>query len=99
MSNPFLAEEIATGAVAGDRAAHLRAWHEDIHQSYREVLYGPAHVLDKMKEIWSYLGLSCPGDKKRIERLSRVKTLADYEAAAAAILRNQPVICGSVPGR
>jgi tRNA-dihydrouridine synthase B len=86
VSNPFLSEEIKTGLVAGDRAARLRAWHDDIYGAYREVLYGPAHVLDKMKEIWSYLGASFPEAKRRLESLPRVKTLQDYEAAVARIL-------------
>jgi len=86
ISNPFLAEEIKTGAVAGDREARLRAWLNDIYRSYREVLYGPAHVLDKMKEIWGYLGVIYPAEKKRIESLARVRTLLDYEVAVAGIL-------------
>ena len=85
VANPFLSEEIRTGAVEGDRDARLRAWHDDIYWAYREVLYGPAHVLDKMKEIWGYLGALFPENKGRIESLARVKTLEDYEGAAAVI--------------
>lgn len=87
VANPFLAEEIASGAVAGDREQRLCAWHDDIYRRYREVLYGPAHVLDKMKEIWHYLVASRPGDRKRIEGIARVNTLLDYEVAVAGILR------------
>jgi tRNA-dihydrouridine synthase B len=87
VANPFLSEEIRTGAVAGDRGARLRAWHDDIYRAYRGVLYGPAHVLDKMKEIWSYLGASFPEKKRSLEAIARVKTLEGYEAAAAGILR------------
>ena len=39
-----------------------------------------------MKGIWGYLRASYPGEKKRIESLARVKTLRDYEGAAAGIL-------------
>jgi tRNA-dihydrouridine synthase B len=86
ISNPFLAEEIKTGAVAGDRNGRLRAWHDDLYRSYQEALFGPAHVLDKMKEIWSYLGASFPGKRKELERISRAKSLEAYEAAVAQIL-------------
>ena len=86
ISNPFLAEEIKTLAVAGDRGGRLRAWHDDLYRSYREALFGPAHVLDKMKEVWSYLGLSFPEKRRALERLARAKSLDAYEAAVAQIL-------------
>jgi tRNA-dihydrouridine synthase B len=87
VSNPFLAEEIGTGgAVRGDRIERLRAWHEDLYRSYRDVLCGPAHPLDKMKEVWSYLGASFPGKARQLERVARAKTLAAYEGAVSEIL-------------
>jgi tRNA-dihydrouridine synthase B len=92
VSRPFLAEEIKSRgegdrpSPAAPREERLRAWHEDLYASYREVLCGPAHVLDKMKEAWSYLGASFPGKEGQLERITRAKTLADYEAAASAVL-------------
>jgi tRNA-dihydrouridine synthase len=86
VSNPFLAEEIRTGNVTGNRGARLRAWHDDLYQSYRGVLSGPSHVLDKMKEVWTYLGASLPGTRKRLERVARASTLGAYEIAVAEII-------------
>lgn len=85
VSNPFLPEEIGTGAISGDRDARLRSWHDDLYQSYRGVLCGPAHVLDKMKEVWSYLGASFPQKKRQLERISRAKALAEYDAAVEGV--------------
>lgn len=95
LRNPFLAEEIKAGKARGavgddaagdDRSARLRAWHEELYRSYRAALSGPAHVLDKMKEVWGYLGASFPERPRQLERLSRAKTLEAYEAAAAQLL-------------
>jgi tRNA-dihydrouridine synthase len=86
VANPFLPEEIMMGEVAGDRDARLRAWHDDLYRSYREVLSGPAHPLDKMKEIWGYLGALFPGKAKALERIARAKTFEGYEAAVSEIL-------------
>lgn len=91
IANPFLAEELKADAARdvvanADRPARLRAWHEDLYRSYRGALSGPAHVLDKMKEVWGYLGASFPDKPRQLERLSRAKTLEAYEAAAAQIL-------------
>jgi tRNA-dihydrouridine synthase len=68
------------------RVARLRAWHRDLYASYRDVLCGPAHVLDKMKEVWWYLGAFFPQEGKALERITRVKTFADYESAVSILL-------------
>lgn len=86
ISDPFLPEAIMTGAVAGDKKARLRAWHDDLYSSYREVLCGPAHPLDKMKEVWSYLGSSFPEKRRQLERIARAKTFEAYESAVSEIL-------------
>ena len=67
------------------RLDRLQAFHDDLYASYRAILCGPAHVLDKMKEIWSYLGASFPRGKRELERVARAKTLAEYEAAVGAL--------------
>jgi tRNA-dihydrouridine synthase B len=73
-------------AASGDRGARLRAWHDDLYGSYREALCGPAHVLDKMKEAWGYLGASFPAKSRQLALLARARTLAQYETAVEGIL-------------
>jgi tRNA-dihydrouridine synthase len=90
IANPFLPEELKTGSRpdsgAMDRITRLRVWHEDLYSSYRAVLCGPAHLLDKMKEVWTYLGDSFPQDRRQLEAISRARTTGEYERATAAIL-------------
>ena len=57
-----------------------------MYRSYQEALCGPGHLLDKMKELWSYLGASFPGRKRQLEAIARSRTMAEYEGAAAALL-------------
>jgi tRNA-dihydrouridine synthase len=86
VSNPFLPEEIKTGSVAGDRARRLREWHEDLYRSYQGALCGPGHLLDKMKELWTYLGASFPEKKRQLAAIARSRTREEYERAAGEIL-------------
>jgi len=86
VSNPFLPEEIKSGAIEGDRLSRLRGWHEDLYRSYQEALCGPGHLLDKMKELWTYLGASFPSARRELAALGRSKSKAEYERATAAIL-------------
>jgi tRNA-dihydrouridine synthase B len=86
VANPFLPEEIKSGAVAGDRSGRLLAFHEDLYRSYQTALCGPGHLLDKMKELWSYLGSSFPAKRRQLEAIARSRSKAEYEKAAAEIL-------------
>jgi tRNA-dihydrouridine synthase len=74
-------------AAIGDEKT-LRAFHEDLADSYREVLSGETHFLDKMKEVWTYLGTSFPGRDKELARIARAKTGADYRDAINALFGN-----------
>jgi tRNA-dihydrouridine synthase len=69
------------------RLATLRAFHDDLYEGYRSVLCGPAHVLDKMKEVWSYLGHGLKDRRSAIEGISRAKTLDAYDAAVGKVFR------------
>jgi tRNA-dihydrouridine synthase len=85
LANPFLSEELKGSAPKGDEAERLRAFHDDLYGSYREILCGPAHVLDKMKEVWSYLGASFPRAGLDLERITRVKSLEEYSSTVDRI--------------
>lgn len=85
VADPFLAGRIKGGPPAADPLGAMRDFHEDLYRGYRDILFGPGHVLDKMKEIWSYLGRSFGGARPALEAIGRAKTLPDYEAAVREV--------------
>lgn len=58
LMDPFLAGEIKTGKRPENQLELLRAFHDSLYDSYKTVLSGPGHLMDKMKEVWGYLGAS-----------------------------------------
>jgi tRNA-dihydrouridine synthase len=58
LSNPFLAEEIKfnTEKPYAERIKIIRAFHDHLFTEYSNILSGPSHITNKMKEIWTYLG-------------------------------------------
>ena len=58
LGNPFLAEEIKFGTEKPyrEKVKIIRAFHDHLFTEYSKVLYGPSHITNKMKEIWTYLG-------------------------------------------
>ncbi len=68
-----------------ERAGGVKLFMEDMFEAWQEILHGPAHVLDKMKELWSWLGPSFSGcDRERLA-IKRSKTLDEYQNAQEAL--------------
>lgn len=86
VADPFLPARIKGLPLPADPAAELRAFHDDLYREYREILYGPKHALDKMKELWGYFGpgfsdLGRAGTERSVKEISRAKTIDAYERA------------------
>ena len=58
LENPFLAEEIKfnTEKTYDEKIKIIREFHDRLFAEYLDVLSGPSHITDKMKEIWQYMG-------------------------------------------
>ena len=58
LGNPFLAEEIKFQAARpyAEKVQILRAFHDHLFAEYSQILSGPAHITNKMKEFWTYSG-------------------------------------------
>ena len=87
----------AVGAAAGKGdgeagyRARLGAFHQEVLEGYRQAIPGDRNVLFKMKELWSYLAFSFEGAEKPLKKLKKAQRMADYQAAAAAVLEDCPL--------
>lgn len=86
LSDPFLPASIVGRPPVADPLGAIGAFHDELYAAYRSVLYGSAHVLDKMKEVWTYLGLSIHGVSSALGAISRAKTLDGYEGLVRSVL-------------
>jgi tRNA-dihydrouridine synthase len=86
LSDPFLPGAIVGRSPVADPLGAIGAFHDELYAAYRSVLHGSAHVLDKMKEVWTYLGSSISGVPSALGAISRAKTLVGYEALVRSIL-------------
>lgn len=84
-NGPAAADTPIAGDTPVDELKTLRAFHDDLADSYRETLSGDAHFLDKMKEVWAYLGSSFPDRAKELARVARAKTGAEYREAVSSL--------------
>ena len=84
LADPFLPARIVGLPLPERPLAEIRAFHDDLYRAYRERLSGPAHVLDKMKEIWFYLRASIPEPERAFKKITKAKTQGAYETAVSA---------------
>jgi len=77
VSNPFLLEELQAGTCQFDKK-RIQQFHDELYTQNSTILSGPAHLLGKMKELWSYLASSFPEDPKLLKKILRTTTLRHY---------------------
>ncbi|MGN0843911.1 MAG: tRNA-dihydrouridine synthase [Kiritimatiellia bacterium] len=96
--NPALAEEIAAAFVADasnlplpipchDAAFRARILHfaETLTVRYARKLYGPAPLIGRLKELWSYLHASFENDDAGLRKIQRAPDLPSLQAAISAL--------------
>ena len=89
-AEPGLAERLSGGEACSRE--RLRAFHDELCEEYRAVLYGDTALCHRMKELWSYLILHVEGGQKHYKRLTKAKTGQEYRLAAEAIFAELPLL-------
>lgn len=83
LADPFLPEEIKGYPTepAETRKKRIFAFHADLYQRYTERLSGPSHLLGRVKQLWTYLIFSFPGQQKALKKILKSNTLESYNKA------------------
>ena len=84
ITDPSLAREIKGGE--GFSSSELLAFLDNIWEDYERRYGAEKQLLDKMKELWTYLGENYPDKKRALKELKKARRKADYRAALLEIL-------------
>ncbi|MBF0478949.1 MAG: tRNA-dihydrouridine synthase family protein [Candidatus Omnitrophica bacterium] len=86
--NPFLPEEIIGIPSLGKKESinRFKEFHKNLVEVYQENYSGPAHVMDKMKELWFYWSQGFEGAQKFYQKVSRIKHVEQYMDEVNAFL-------------
>ncbi|MEY8427048.1 tRNA-dihydrouridine synthase family protein [Lachnospiraceae bacterium 46-15] len=82
LKNPGLVQEAEGGRTDKET---LRAFHDEIYHTYREIMSGDKNTVFKMKEFWSYLSLSFEHGEKCWKKIKKAQSAAEYERAVEEI--------------
>ena len=90
--NPFLPEQIKN--LAADTEEKTRArfieFHDELFDSYQKELSGPAHIIAKMKEMWSYWSKTFEGGNHVLHSIARTRNLNQYLSLVGKFFNNNP---------
>ena len=80
IGNPFLAEEIKFNIEKPyhEKIKIIRAFHDQLFTEYSKILYGPAHITNKMKEVWTYMGSFLENREKIRKRIWKTHHRDNY---------------------
>lgn len=87
LENPFLPEEIKyhTEKPYAEKIRILRAFHDQLFAEYAARLSGPSHLLNKMKEIWAYMGGFLENGNKIQKKIRKMHSTENYTDVVSRI--------------
>jgi tRNA-dihydrouridine synthase len=86
ISDPFLPARMKGLPAPDDPARVIKAFHDDLLEAYQEILSGQKHVMDKMKEVWTFLGLWFSADPRWLKKIAGARTMEAYRVAVHSAL-------------
>jgi tRNA-dihydrouridine synthase B len=93
IGNPFLAEKIKfnTEKPYDERIKIMRAFHDNLFAEYSKILSGPAHITNKMKEIWTYFGSFLENVEKIRKKINKTHHQDNYIDVVNKIFSETPI--------
>lgn len=86
-ADPALFRRINGGAAL--TAEELRAFHEALLDETLASGLAPSYTVQRMKELWFYMGCLFPGADRALKTILRSRSLPDYRAAVGSLLSHQ----------
>ncbi|WP_297633657.1 tRNA-dihydrouridine synthase [uncultured Clostridium sp.] len=93
LANPGLINEIEKEEYMNKET--LKKFHDEILNTYLDVLKDERNTLFRMKELWGYLNFSFEEDKKYLKAIKKSQKVRDYNEAVKAIFREKEILKGS----
>ena len=87
VTDPALFRRIRGGSAL--TTEELSAFHEALLEETLASGLAPNYTVQRMKELWFYMGCLFPGQEKALKTILRSRCLSDYRAAVAALLDRQ----------
>lgn len=91
VADPFLCSSLK-GRVwdIEDRIELFRKFHKTLFLRYARRLYGPSHLLNRMKGLWAYFAKSFEDGQRLRKKINKTQKVHHYEAVVDAFFETGP---------
>ncbi|MEE9912776.1 MAG: tRNA-dihydrouridine synthase family protein [Deltaproteobacteria bacterium] len=91
LGSPFLAEEIKfkTQQPRLEKMKIMRAFHDHLLAEYSQALFGPAHITNKMKEVWTYMADFFEDGEKVRKKINKTHHRDHYVDVVSQVFRER----------
>ncbi|BCJ94258.1 tRNA-dihydrouridine synthase [Anaerocolumna cellulosilytica] len=93
IANPGLIGELKSGVTLQKDV--LKAFHDEIYEEYKGILFGDRNILFKMKELWNYMITIFSDYKKYGKKIRKAEKLRDYEEVVTRLFSEQEILVGA----
>lgn len=96
--DPYLPACIkGAGEPASNAVVRFQCFHEQLYHRYAEKLYGPSHLLNRMKGLWGYFARAFQGGQTLRKRIHKCQKLQHYEDTVNHFFEQDPQWLGGQP--
>ncbi len=79
MADPFLPGAIKGTTLNGEACLkQFHKFHDALFERYEKVLFGPSHLLDRMKGLWSYFCNGFRNGRDLLKKIHKTQKTVDY---------------------
>ncbi len=89
VANPFLPEQCRAPQIPAD-SKRLRAFVQDFTETSRAELHGPASLLGRLKEFWSYLSTAFVGGDRLWQSIRISRRMEEYQSVVDDWFAREP---------
>lgn len=80
VSNPFFCDELKGRWVDEDeKNLRFKQFHDALYSKYAQKLYGPSHLLNRMKGLWAYFATSFVQGAALRKKINKTQNVHHYE--------------------
>ena len=90
LGNPGLVDDINNNIKLEKRL--LKAFHDNIYEEYKKILFGDRNVLFKMKGLWFYMLPMFSDNGKPAKKIKKAERLTDYDEAVSSLFRDCAIL-------
>lgn len=92
VADPFFCDTLKGRRWQGsERNEIFKAFHDTLYERYSEKLFGPSHLLDRMKGLWAYFARSFEQGNMVRKKINKSRNVRQYEEIVSDFFQGEPV--------